>query len=289
MLAFGGTAFRLYAVDGQDPDTLAAFDSWLARLVLVAALTALLSGLMIVPIIGGTMAGSVSAALDWKTISAVLLRTSFGRVWRWYLLAAALLVVVCAVRPVRPGYSAVLAAFTLASVGWVGHAVIGESRIGVAYGVNQSVHLLASGLWLGGLVPLSALVFLTMRAGGARWFAFMRVALRRFSGVGYFAVALVVLTGIVNTVMLVGSTRGLTGTPYGHLLLVKIALFMLMVALAAINRFALVPQIANEKKRETGTSALIWTIGIEQVLGLTIIAVVSILGTLPPAIHMHTH
>ncbi len=117
----------------------------------------------------------------------------------------------------------------------------------------------------------------------------MRAALLQFSRMGYFAVALVALTGIVNTAILVGSVGGLIGTPYGRLLLVKIALFLLMVSLAAVNRFVLVPRIAQEGKPITGTVALIWTIGIEQALGLAIIAVVSILGTWPPAMHIHTH
>src|SRR4051794_16335872 len=287
MLAFGGAAFRLYAIEGGDRDALATFDARLRGLLLVAASVALLSGLALVPIIGGTMAGSVSAALDWETISAVLLQTSFGQVWRWHLFAAALLVVACAVRAVRPGYSAALAALSLASLGWVGHAVIGENRIGIAYAVNQSAHLLASGLWLGGLVPLGALVFRAIRFASGSWFAVMQAALLRFSRMGYCAIALVALTGSVNTAILVGSLRGLIDTPYGRLLLVKIALFLMMVGLAALNRFVLVPRIAQEGKPMTGSMALIWTIGIEQALGLAIIAVVSILGTWPPAMHMH--
>jgi putative copper resistance protein D len=87
--------------------------------------------------------------------------------------------------------------------------------------------------------------------------------------------------------MLVGSVPGLTGTPYGRLLLVKIALFLMMVGLAVLNRFLLVPRIGQEGRPMTGTTALMWTIGIEQVLGLAIIAVVSVLGTWPPAFHMH--
>ena len=59
MLAFGGAAFRLYAIEGGDPDALAAFDARLGGLLLVSALIAFLSGLALVPIIGGTMAGSV--------------------------------------------------------------------------------------------------------------------------------------------------------------------------------------------------------------------------------------
>ena len=161
MLAFGGAAFRLYAIERGDPDVLAAFDTRLRGLLLVVGIIALLSGLALVPIIGGTMAGSVSAAFDRTTISAVLFETSFGRVWWWHLLAAALLV--AAARSDRCGLPTPRsAALLLASLGWVGHAMIGEDRFGTAYGVNDSVHLLASGLWLGGLVPLAALVFRAM-------------------------------------------------------------------------------------------------------------------------------
>jgi copper resistance protein D len=289
MLVFGGAAFRLYAVEGGDPDTLAAFDTRLRDVLLISALIAFLSGLALVPINSGMMAGSASAVFDWTTMSAVLLQTSFGRVWRWHLFAAALLVAVCALRPARPGSGAALAAFSLASLGWVGHATIGGGRTGIAHAVNQSVHLLASGLWLGGLVPLAMLVFPTMRSASRPELAVMRAALRQFSRMGYVAVALVALTGIVNTAMLVGSIQGLTHTPYGCLLLIKIALFLLLVGLAAINRFVLVPRIAWARKPVTDTTALIWTIGIEQGLGLAIIAIVSVLGTWPPAIYLHAH
>ena len=116
----------------------------------------------------------------------------------------------------------------------------------------------------------------------------MRAALLRFSWMGYFAVVLIALTGIVNTAMLVGDVRGLIGTLYGRLLLAKIALFLLMVGLAIVNRFVLVPRIARGRPME-GIAALGWTIGIEQTLGFAIIAVVSVLGTWPPAIYFHPH
>src|SRR4051794_30653783 len=109
MLAFGGAAFRLYAVEGGDPDTVAGFDARLRQLLLIAALIALLSGLALVPINSGMIAGSASAVFNWTTMAAVLLQTSFGRVWRWHLLAAILLAIFCALRPIRPGYSAALA------------------------------------------------------------------------------------------------------------------------------------------------------------------------------------
>src|SRR4051812_49064204 len=133
MIVFGGSAFRFYAIEDGDPDLLAAIEEWLGQLLWLAASAALLSALALVPITAGTMAGSAAAALDPRTISAVLWQTGFGRIWQWHLLAAALLVMVCTIRSAPPFYRMVLAAFLLASLGWVGHATIGRNGAGIAH------------------------------------------------------------------------------------------------------------------------------------------------------------
>jgi putative copper resistance protein D len=219
----------------------------------------------------------------------VLFDTGFGRVWRWHLLIAGLLVLACAVRQARPAYRAALGALLLASLGLVGHAVAEQGWVGLSHEINASVHLLAVGLWLGGLVNLGAVVVQARRSASAAWYAVLRHALPRFSRVAYGAVALVALTGVINTVFLVGSIDGLIGTPYGRLLLVKISLFFLLLAVAVINRLIVAPWIHRETAPSSGTAALLWTVGIEQTLGLGILAVVSVLGTWPPAIHMLDH
>jgi copper resistance protein D len=285
MLAFGGSAFRVYAVGVADQEVLEILDAGLRRVLLASAIFALVTALILLSLVGSRMAGSPAAALDWKTISTVLLDTSFGRVWRWRLLIAALLVVVCAVRRVQPGYRVALSALLLASLGWVGHAADEPGAAGVVHEINQSVHLLAGGIWLGGLVPLLWVVARAQRSRSQEWVLLLRGALPQFSHMGYAAVAFVALTGIINTILLVGSIDGLTGTAYGRVLLLKIALFLLLVTVATVNRLVLVPRISREKKASTGTAALLWTVGIEQLLGLAIIVVVSVLGTLPPAIH----
>ena len=295
MVAFGGSAFRLYAVGAIDHELLAVLDARLRRVLLVAAILTLLSALLILPFISSRMAGSPAAALDWTTISTVLLETSFGRVWRWRLLIAALLVLVCAARRAQPGYRVALSALLLASLGWVGHAADEQGAVRIGHEINQSVHLLAGGIWLGGLVPLLWVAARARRWRNQGWFELLRDALPQFSHMGYVAVVLVGLTGIVNAILLVGSLDGLTGTVYGRVLLLKISVFLLLVAVAIINRLVLVPRIGREKKPSTGTTALLWTVGVEQMLGLAIIAVVSVLGMLPPAIHagammgMHRH
>jgi putative copper resistance protein D len=106
---------------------------------------------------------------------------------------------------------------------------------------------------------------------------------------GYAAVALLAATGALNTMLLVGSTHALVGTPYGRLLGLKILLFLAMVAVALFNRFRLLPRLRWDAQASAAAAALARSVLREQGLGFAILAVVSVLGTWPPAIHMGGH
>src|SRR5262249_32401233 len=71
-----------------------------------------------------------------------------------------------------------------------------------------------------------------------------RDATLRFSTLGLISVGLLIATGIVNGWILAGSVPALIGTDYGRLLLAKVALFLAMVAVAAVNRLRLTPRLA---------------------------------------------
>jgi putative copper resistance protein D len=284
MAGFGGAAFRLYALNG-DPTlgpavALASFDRWLARVLRASALVMLVSALAIVPCVAATMAGEASAALDPATVAAVLSATAFGRVWCWHLLFTALLLVSAGTAVRRHTLTSAWAALALASLGWVGHTAGGGGWIGIGHEVNQSAHLLAAGLWLGGLLPLGWLLGRARRAADDGFVALAREALPPFSQMGYAAVAAIAVTGAVNTVLLVGGLGALFGTAYGRLLSLKILLYLAMVAIALRNRFRLMPRLAGE---DTGTeTALYRSVVVEQTIGLAILVAVSLLGTWPP-------
>jgi putative copper resistance protein D len=71
-------------------------------------------------------------------------------------------------------------------------------------------------------------------------------------------------------------------TPYGRLLAFKILLFLAMVVVALINRFRLAPRISREV---SALRALGRTVALEQGLALAVLAIVSVLGTWPPALY----
>jgi putative copper resistance protein D len=287
MVIFGGSSFRYYALAGPHasaaPSILAGFDTWLGRLTLATAIVAFLSALALLLCQAAVMAGSSAASIDPATVTAVLLETRFGRVWCWHLLLAIALVLVCLGQPRRrQPVILVVSLLLLASLGWIGHAAMDEGAARVAHELNQTIHLLAAGLWLGGLMPLGWLLRRASARPDIAGIALTRDAIRHFSQIGYVAVALIVLTGAINSLLLVGSRRAMFGTPYGQLLALKILLFLAMVVMALINRFRLVPRISQDA---LALNALCRTVGVEQGLGLCILAVVSVLGTWPPVFH----
>jgi putative copper resistance protein D len=97
------------------------------------------------------------------------------------------------------------------------------------------------------------------------------------------------LTGIVNTWFLSGTIPALVGTLYGQLLLVKVAFFAMMIAIASVNRRRLTPlleRIASEAfVRLRAVQQLRINTVIEASLGIFVLAIVGIIGTLPPGLH----
>jgi putative copper resistance protein D len=293
IVVFGYGAFRLYGL-GVDTTTsstnaLVTFDPWFWRVTIIGAVIALLSALSLMLATTANMAGSAAAALDPDTISKVLFATSFGRVWCWRLVFAVLAIGVCLAPRVHWRLPAilVLSFLLLVSLGWVGHAVEGQGVVRLVHQINQMAHLLAAGLWLGGLIPLAWLLGRARSPSGTAWISVARDVVPRFSQMGYAAVALLAATGAVNTLLLVGSIQALVATPYGRLLGLKILLFLVMVTVALFNRFRLLPRLRREAQASASAAALARSVVCEQGLGLAILVVVSVLGTWPPAIHHH--
>ena len=285
MAVFGGTAFRFYALEDKAAalGLIDAFDGWLRRVVLVAAILALVSALVLLLFQSAMMAGSPAAAFDPATVGAVLFETRFGRIWSWHLLIALILVLTCLGPPSRRHTAIlVLSLLLLASFAWIGHAAMGEGAARIAHEFNQTAHLLAAGLWLGGLLPLGW----CLRWAGTKQddpgLTVIRDAIRHFSQMGYVAVAVVALSGAINSLLLVGGFSALIHTPYGRLLALKVLLFLAMAAVALVNRLHLAPRVSSDP---AALGALCRNVGLEQGLGLCVLAVVSVLGSLPPATH----
>ncbi len=139
----------------------------------------------------------------------------------------------------------------------------------------QWLHLLAVGVWVGGLVW----VLLGTRTAEAK----DRLAVSRFSFLAGIALLTVAVTGIIRAIEElggIGEWRRLFDTSFGTTLLIKVALFVGLVAFGAWNRYVNVPGVRDGR---TGMRPLHRTIGAEVVLAAGILGVTGVLTQLPPA------
>jgi putative copper resistance protein D len=218
-----------------------------------------------------------------EMMRTVLLETGFGRIWATQL-ALAVLLLAGVLAGISDRIVVVLAAAALASQAWIGHVAIGSGLGGAVWLGTMVVHLLAAGAWLGGLLPLGALLLAAQRAGRGPLIATACTALRRFSRMGYAAVSLLLLSGSANLYFLVVSPGGLTAMSYGLVLTVKLGLVAALISMALANRFELVPRLEAEEQVDLAAlAALRRNVVTEQSLGLLVLAAVSLLGILPPA------
>ena len=206
----------------------------------------------------------------------VLTGTQFGAAWSARLAIAVLLALLLS-PPLRWLQLAAAGAF-LALIALSGHAGATPGAAGELHLVSDMLHLIAAGLWLGGLPALALLLASPRQPKGlaAR-------AAARFSVAGIAAVAVILATGIVNSWMLLGSPRDLIATSYGRLLFLKIGLFVAMVAIAAVNRFHLTPRLATTSARRALTRNSL----AETALGAGVLLLVGALGTMSPTAHKH--
>ena len=276
---FGACLYRAVLALPQPVLDFDRLDRRLRRWLLIAAAAALASAAAWLLLVAGSMGEGWPDSIDPATVLAVLTETSFGQVWRWRLALALLLLAARVIGRGRwPTTTLGLAALLLASLALTGHAVREAGSAGLLHRAGDTVHLLAAGAWLGGLVPLALLL---REARGYAAGEGVAVALGRFSGLGYIAVALVLASGALNAAFLVASPAALTGTAYGRVLLIKLALVALMLVLALRNRFVLLPQQPDD--RRGGLRRLERSVAVEIAAGATILAAVSLLGTLSPA------
>jgi len=264
LLMFGACAFRPWLL-GAAPQP--ALDRQLERITRGLAWLGLGSGLAWLLLITASMAGRWDAALQPATVQLVLGKTFFGQVWVWHLLLNLLLVIVL-VKP-WPMMRLPVIALLLATLAPVGHGAMLDGLSGRLLILNQVVHLVCVGAWLGGLL----LLVLILRQSPP---VALEPILRRFSGVGYGLVAGLLVTGLINVRVLTGQ---LWPTPlfngFALILLIKVMLVLGMLALALLNRLRI-------ERCEERLGSLKASVKLEWVLGIAAVAAVSLLGTLPP-------
>src|SRR4029079_14018731 len=192
------------------------------------------------------------AATGLRTPSSLVSETQSGWVW---LLKMGLLFVIAGMvaRDMQSRGSGMtffvsglaLSALLLAASALSGHASTAEGSTFALQVLADMLHLLACGLWLGGIWPLTALLSACRRKGDAAACIVATAVTQRFSPLALACVAVLIVTGTYNAWNMVGGFAPLFGTTYGKLLLLKLGLLLLLLALGAMNLIGLKPKIAE--------------------------------------------
>ncbi|MBY4636155.1 copper homeostasis membrane protein CopD [Sphingopyxis sp. XHP0097] len=297
MLIAGLAAFALHALDADERRNPVLTERiWRAeRWLCVAGLAVSTLGFAV---LAASMFGVGILDLEAASVGELIVQTDMGVAW--LARNAALMVALAATFSLRqrPTGAAIVAAtagaFALASLVWTGHAGASEGAGGSLHRISDIVHMIAAAIWVGAIAGF--LLWLAPRPAAPES-PRLEVAgrsLERFSRTGTICVLLIAATGLINTQMTIG-IPGLSSahaSPYGRLLLAKLILFSIMLAIAAANRWRLVPALkqfqgtastlGSARSLASEVAALRRSLLVEGGAALTILGLVAWLGTLPP-------
>ena len=289
MVLFGAPLFGIYTPQPAD-HRRAALDA-LRALYAGAALGGLMLSGLALAALTASMSGVPLVAVDWNAAAMLVTQTSIG--WAWLVRMAALALFLMAVPLAHPmrgsgaGVLTLLGGIALSTLAWTGHGAMDEGLAGIVHLAADILHLLAAGAWIAAIFALGMLLVRARRSMSRQEAEHLHRALARFAAVGSIAVALLILTGFVNSWVLV-SLDGLAmiGTSlYLQLLAIKLLLFAGMLGLAALNRFRITPALEVALRTDNQVKALRClrrSLIIEASLGVAILVLVAWLGMLMP-------
>jgi copper resistance protein D len=151
--------------------------------------------------------------------------------------------------------------------------------------LNLWMHVLAAVIWIGGMLFLSLVAVPVLRQVDSpllRDDLFRKMA-RRFRGLVWICIAVLILTGIVN-VAYYGDTT--PGSPYLKVLGIKLWLVAILVTLGVTHDLFIGPRVARAQSRDglppTGTDLLMvqlepWVRRLNLLLGVIILVLAAAL------------
>lgn len=289
MLLFGLAAFRLYSPVMQvaSERSIPRFNALLVTGVVLGVLLSALGMLQLTKTMSGA---SDFTELHPHMLQMVLMETDVGHTW-WLRIAALALAAIVAGRdsPVGQWLVMLCGAVALATLAWSGHGAMDDGYRRYLHFTSDIAHLLAAGGWLGALLAFAVLLK-TKYLTAHQQLRALAQALRGFEVTGTLIVVVLVLTGVVNYLLIIGMTlKPLTNSTYGWLLSLKLILFAGMLVFAALNRFQLSPLL--ETSLQTGhyksaVNALRRSMVLELSVAMLVLGLVAWLGTLSPEVEL---
>ena len=288
-VALVGAFFMLVVAGPSGAHTARGWDRTLVRWSRAAVLVAVGSGVVWLLVRTASFENRPAAALEPRAVWHALLDTWPGLVW----LARHALLVVLGVFLAIPadvterwnwmaarGQALLLATLALGLISTSSHAAAVVPRTVSAVAIDV-LHLVATGFWAGGLLPLAVLLRMGGRDAGADALSYAVVAARRFSVAALILMLVLLVSGVANALAQVETMAGLLGTTHGRLLLTKLAILVPILVIAAVNRLHVLPALTTPRV----TRRLAIFVAIEAGLALTLLAIAAAMTLTTPARH----
>lgn len=206
-------------------------------------------------------------ALDCETIAMVAGATPIGATTLGRVAGLGVLVL-----PLPRALAALAATATLATLAFAGHAGASEGTTGIWHRLIDTAHLATAACWIGTLLALLA-------AAWTRSVTKLWGSLANFATTGSVIVAVLVVTGFANALLIAGWPPPVHAA-WTLALTIKLALFAAMLSLAALNRWKLTAALAHAGPATLRHIRI--SLAIETLLGLAVLVVVGWLGLLDP-------
>jgi copper transport protein len=322
-LGLGTLIFFLYCWRGAS----SAFTRRLERLLLVAALVGFVSAAIAVILQGAVGQGGTFWAAAKPDVVSEVLGTRFGRAWGIGAAVWLVVLAVLALRPLRPGrglafgpggsdddggvavvteappapaiastrpvlspklLALAVPLFAIALLPSLGGHTSVQKPVAILLPANV-LHVLAMSAWLGGIAVLVfALRSATSELEPSQRTPLLAGTVARFSALATIALPLLILSGVVQSIIEVGSFPALLDTPFGRSVLIKIVVALAIVGIGFVNRQKLVPALKRAAAGNTspGRAGVLIrrTLRFELALGLTALAATGALSSYAPSV-----
>jgi len=307
MILVGVVAFRwlvlLPAFAGESDETWQKFTPFFRKLHFLfvgAGIVLIASGFLWFWAVSANMSSSsLTDSLSLDTLSTVFFQTQFGTVCQWRIGFAVVLAFAMGAlawkrwtlqrkRSWLEIAAGLLAAALVVSIAWTGHAAATGGADFWWRVLADATHLFAATIWPTGLLPFALFLGCARRLPDDAILLPTLSAAARFSSLSFLVVGVLIATGTINTYFIVGSFQALVTTDYGRLLCLKLFLLLLILGIAARNRYHLLPRLLSPASTPNHSplipllSRLQGFVLTEFCVAVTIVVVTSVLGTTPP-------
>ncbi|MBV9542855.1 MAG: CopD family protein, partial [Chloroflexi bacterium] len=263
-----------------------------SRRLAVAAGLLLLIGTLYLAV---AQAASAANAPLWAALGQPLLDTigrgRFAALWWTRLVLVAIAFGLVLIRGVRrwPGRVALIAsglALLTSSLNSHSAALLSGAYLGI---VADWLHFLAVAAWIGGLANLIYVLPVAVDASQGTGDRVLARAVSRFSNLAWVSVFAIIASGTFQAWLEVGSWSGLVQTAYGLSITAKVALLVVMLALASFNLMIARPRLAVLAATGSAAAAsdvarrFTWAVRGEFAVGVLVLIVAAVLTGFQPA------